>query len=89
MSMLPAHFASVIPAILPRLLRRPLPRLAARAGRLLAAVFLVLAGWGVFVHVHGATSIAANQWSALPVNVDEARWRVWDWSDPQFLRGLR
>jgi hypothetical protein len=57
--------------------------------RVIAAVFLALAGWGVFVHVHGATSIAANQWSAVPVNVDEARWRVWDWSDPQFLRGLR
>jgi hypothetical protein len=55
----------------------------------LAAGFLLLAACGVFVHAHGATSIAANQWSALPANVDEARWRVWDWSDPQFLRGLR
>ena len=54
-----------------------------------AAAFLALAGWGVFVHGHGATSIAANQWSALPMNVDAARWRVWDWSDAQFLRGLR
>ena len=55
----------------------------------LAAGFLLLAACGVFVHGRGATSIAANQWSALPSNVDEARWRVWDWSDPQFLRGLR
>jgi len=55
----------------------------------LAGSFLVLAAWGAFVHVHGATSIAANQWSALPVNVDEARGRVWDWRDAQFLRGLR
>ncbi|MEO8594723.1 MAG: glycosyltransferase family 39 protein [Candidatus Solibacter sp.] len=62
---------------------------AAPARRALAAAFLALAGWGVFVHVHGSTSIAANQWSALPVNVDAARWRVWDWRDPQFLRGLR
>src|SRR5947209_5366557 len=45
------------------------------------------AGWGVFVHAHGAVSIAANQWSALPLNVDDGRWRVWDWHDPQFLRG--
>jgi len=57
--------------------------------RAIAAGFLALVAWGVLVHAHGATSIAANQWSALPVNVDEARWRVWDWSDPQFLRGLR
>jgi hypothetical protein len=41
------------------------------------------------VHARGATSIAANQWSALPSSVDDARWRVWDWSDPQFLRGLK
>jgi hypothetical protein len=60
-----------------------------RARTAFAAGFLVLAAWGVLVHGHGATSIAANQWSALPAEVDEARWRVWDWSDPQFLRGLR
>lgn len=54
-----------------------------------ATAFLTLAAWGVFVHGHGATSIPVNQWSALPANVDLARWRVWDWYDPQFLRGLR
>ena len=59
------------------------------ARRPLAIAFLALAAWGVFVHARGATSIAANQWSALPQNVDTARWRVWDWSDPQFLRGLK
>jgi hypothetical protein len=54
-----------------------------------AAVFVVLALWGVFVNLRGATSIAVNQWSAVPVSVDEAQWRVWDWNDPPFLRGLR
>jgi len=53
------------------------------------AVFVALALWGVFVNFRGATSIAVNQWSALPVSVDEAQWRVWDWRDPQFLRGLK
>jgi hypothetical protein len=53
------------------------------------AVFLALAAWGVLVHGHGATSIAANQWSALPLNVDTARWRVWQWNDAQFLRGVK
>jgi len=57
--------------------------------RTLAAAFAVLAAWGVFTHGRGGTSLAANQWSALPLNVDTARWRVWDWSDPQFLRGLK
>jgi hypothetical protein len=55
----------------------------------LAAGFLALALWGVFVHARGGASQVANQWSALPQNVDHARWRVWDWNDPQFFRGLR
>ena len=59
------------------------------ARRWLAAGFLVLAVWGVFVNGRGATSYLANDWSARPVNVDGARGRVWDWNDPQFLRGLR
>jgi hypothetical protein len=53
-----------------------------------AALFLLLAGWSVFVHARGATSPAVIQWSATPVSVDDAPSRVWDWSDPQFLRGL-
>lgn len=62
---------------------------AGRTRTALAIAFVVTAEWGILVHGHGATSIAANQWSALPANVDLARWRVWDWKDPQFLRGLR
>ena len=73
----------LIPAILYwRAMRGPARTVA-------AAVFLLLAAWGVFAHGRGGTSIAANQWSALPVNVDQAKWRVWDWRDPQFFRGLR
>jgi len=53
-----------------------------------ACLFVALAAWSIFVHARGATSTAANLWSASPVNVDDARWRVWDWRDPQFLRGL-
>jgi hypothetical protein len=87
----PRYFADItpllvlflIPAILYwRTMRGPVRTMA-------AGVFLLLAAWGVFAHGRGATSVAANQWSALPVNVDQAKWRVWDWSDPQFLRGLR
>jgi hypothetical protein len=55
----------------------------------LASIFVLCAGWGVCVHARRATSLAANQWSQFPVNVDQARWRVWDWNDPQLLRGLR
>jgi hypothetical protein len=54
-----------------------------------ASIFLLLAGWSVLVQSRGATSTAVNLWSATPVSVDVAPWRVWDWKDPQFLRGLR
>jgi hypothetical protein len=73
----------LIPAILDwRKMRGP-ARTAA------ACVFPALAAFGVFVHSRGATSRAANQWSVLPVNVDSDTSRVWDWRDPQFLRGFK
>ena len=52
------------------------------------SAFAALAVWGVFVHARGATSVAAHRWSVTPVDVDRQRSRVWDWRDPQFLRGL-
>jgi MFS superfamily sulfate permease-like transporter len=64
------------------------PKMQGHARTAAASLFLLLAVWGVFVHARGATSVAANEWSAQPVSVDDAPWRVWDWSDPQFLRGL-
>jgi hypothetical protein len=60
-----------------------------RARQASAGAFAVLAAWGVFVHAHGATSQAANLWNQTPVDIERDRGRAWDWSDPQFLRGLR
>jgi hypothetical protein len=57
--------------------------------RLFRVTFGILALCSVFVNLRGGTSIAVNQWSALPVGVDQAQERVWDWHDPQFLRGLK
>ncbi|HYW42994.1 MAG TPA: hypothetical protein VE959_09060 [Bryobacteraceae bacterium] len=65
------------------------PKLPVRARPAAAVLFLLLAAWGVFTHGRGATSVAASQWNVEPANVDQAQWRVWDWSDPQFLRGLK
>jgi len=31
---------------------------------------------------------ATALWNNSPVDVDEAPGRVWDWTDPQFLRGV-
>jgi hypothetical protein len=51
-------------------------------------LFVVLALWSVFVHARGAYSVPAQMWNLSPVDVIEQRDRVWDWRDPQFLRGL-
>ncbi len=59
-----------------------------------AFLFLLLASISLFIHLRGATQTsAAFEWNWGFTNVindlNEAPERVWDWSDPQFLRGLR
>src|SRR5262249_18441341 len=80
----PRYYSDLSPVFafffVPAVLLWPKPRMA------VACVFVAMAAWSIFVHARGATSAAANLWSATPVNVDEAPWRVWDWRDPQFLR---
>jgi hypothetical protein len=56
-----------------------------RAGRWVAAGLIALS---VLIHGGGAISDRAHEWNAVPVNVDRAPERVWDWRDPQFLSWL-
>ena len=59
------------------------------AGRfLLRGVFCAAVLFSFFVHFRGATTNAVHDWNIEPVNIDTAPERVWDWSDPPFLRGL-
>lgn len=39
------------------------------------------------IHYRCATSLGTVRWNSLPVSVDRQPDRLWDWSDPQFLRG--
>ena len=50
------------------------------------AVFVVLAAASFFVNYQGATNGGCLRWNTQPQDVDEHPERVWDWSDPQFLR---
>lgn len=43
----------------------------------------------VFVNGAGAISGRALAWNAVPTNVDASPERLWDWTDPQFLRPFR
>jgi hypothetical protein len=60
-----------------------------RPGRRPAIAFAALAAVSFFVHYRGATQWSTMQWNVDPVNVDSHPGRIWDWKDPQFLRGLR
>lgn len=52
----------------------------------LAGALALTVGWGLFVNARGATSWAPWRWNAEPMGIDRKPSRVWDWSDPQFLR---
>lgn len=67
----------------------PLTSAIAEGRRGLAAVALLLLLYGGFVHSRGAHAPEVPPWNTEPANVDAAPWRVWDWSDVPFLRGLR
>jgi hypothetical protein len=57
-------------------------------GRSLSIAFGLAAVISFAIHLYGATSWKPHRWNSEPVNVDIVPSRVWDWSDPQFLRGL-
>jgi hypothetical protein len=62
---------------------RPWPRRLAIAG--VVAVLI----WGLFVNATGALLRDSRCWSVVPISVDAEPARIWDWSDPQFLRPYR
>ena len=84
----PRFFTEVMP--LPVLLLVPVlqhVKVAFAARRiLLPGVLFVLVTWSVCVHAVGATIRETKSWNSLPVDVDHNPQRLWDWSDPPFLR---
>ncbi len=57
-----------------------------RHGRAFRSMFVALALVGLAIHLRGGWSPAVYRWNVDPVNIDHSPERVWDWSDPQFLR---
>ena len=51
-------------------------------------LFWALALLSLFIHFRCATLTAPFNWNSSPVNIDQSTYRLWDWSDIQFLRGL-
>jgi hypothetical protein len=62
---------------------------AARSRRRLGTIAVALVcAWSVLVNGRGAWSAETGRWNVDPVDVDAVPSRVWDWRDPQFLKGL-
>lgn len=52
-----------------------------------AGILIVTVAWSAFVHGRGAFSWATQLWNSKPtIAYVGDRHRLWDWSDPQFLR---
>jgi hypothetical protein len=66
-------------------LTRPVSKLTRPV--LIAATVLTLAfTWGMFVNARGAFSWSTQSWNWVPVDEGTHPARLWDWSDPPFLR---
>jgi len=60
-----------------------------RPGRIAVLVAMsTLCAVSFCIHYRGAVSEAVYRWNGIPSNIDQNPKRLWDWHDPQFLRGL-
>jgi hypothetical protein len=85
----PRYMADLLPFLV--LLALPVVERLAEGGaaRWVRASVAVLVLLSIAVHAQGAWSKPAQCWNATPTNIDVDHDRVWDWSDPQMLRGVR
>jgi hypothetical protein len=60
--------------------------LQGRAVSVLRVAFVALLIVSVWINSRGARSPATFAWNHDPVSVDAQPERLWDWSDPPFLR---
>ena len=88
----PRFFADVLPYFF-YLMIPAVARLAHLKGLrkwALVTAVAVLAGFSCFVHYRGANAAAVmSEWHTWPVDLGNSSARLWDWRDPQFLRGLK
>ena len=67
-----------------------IPKLVGRRKLALVSITAILTGFSFFVHYRGANaSEVMTGWNSGPVSLGDMPSRVWDWSDIQFLRGLK
>ena len=77
-------FLVVLSAPVLELLFRPRARFG--WGRVVPVLIVVVLAWSLFVNATGALFRSGYCWSATPTPLSASPQRVWDWSDPQFVR---
>lgn len=81
----PRYFADIAPLLcmpLAAFLARPITW---RWG----APFVAACAISVFIHSQGAWCQPCMDWAVKPMEIRQSQWRLWQWSDPMFLRGLQ
>lgn len=73
----PRYFTEVTPL----LLFLTIPAIGAKR-----KAFLALTLVAFLIHFRGSHSVATMLWNVTPVNVNADTGRLWDWSDPPFMR---
>jgi hypothetical protein len=53
------------------------------------AAWTVALTWSIALAATGAFCYPHDEWNTSPVEVDREHSRLWDWSDPQFVRCWR
>ena len=79
----PRLFCTMIPIWMVLLL--PIRDQIARPAMLGLAALMI--AWGTFVQVRCLSDQDVHLWNAMPVDVNNYTERLWDWGDPQILRG--
>jgi len=88
----PRFFADVLPYFFYLMIPATVAVLQLKGTRkgVLASSVTVLALFSCFVHYRGATAREVmNEWHTWPIDLGNSLARLWDWRDPQFLRGLK
>lgn len=86
----PRFFTDMIPILIVFMLPvfRRLQESSGKSRLAIAGVVVVLSAFSLFVNFMGANYEETFTWNKEPVDIDLDNTRLWDWSDPAFLRGL-
>ena len=81
----PRYFSDITPLFV-----LPIAALLARGWRWKwGGPLLVCVAFCVFVHSQGAWCGPCLEWSVKPMELHDSQWRLWQWDDPMFLRGVK